>query len=130
MRRQAILDTARDAIIGIDSSGRITLFNRVAETMSGSSCDEVVGRKVNVLMPLPYRDEHDGCLAAYRATGSPKAIGQICESLGEMLCDDGHEVLGDEAPAAIPPLASLPSSDLLVTDYDMPGKNGLRSRAR
>jgi two-component system response regulator GlrR len=51
--------------------------------------------------------------------------GSFRESLAEMLQDDGHEVLSYPAPAAIPPLDSLADVDLLLTDYDMPGKNGL-----
>jgi two-component system sensor kinase FixL len=81
-RWQAILDTARDAIIGIDSAGRVTLFNRAAEEMFGHAASEVIGRNVTILMPSPYRDEHDAYLAAYRATGTPKAIGRVREVEG------------------------------------------------
>jgi DNA-binding NtrC family response regulator len=51
--------------------------------------------------------------------------GAFRESLAEMLRDDGHEVLTFPDPAAIPPLDSIGTFGLLVTDYDMPGKNGL-----
>ena len=73
LRWQAILDTARDAIICIDSAARITLFNRAAEAIFGYAADEVLGRNVRMLMPPPYRDEHDGYLETYRATAIPRA---------------------------------------------------------
>jgi len=41
-RWQAILDTARDAIIGIDRTGRVTLFDRAAEMMFGYTAAEVI----------------------------------------------------------------------------------------
>src|SRR6185436_1040236 len=81
-RWQAILDTARDAIIGIDRTGRITLFNRAAEAMFGYTAAEVIERNVAMLMPSPYRDEHDSYLAAYASTRVPKAIGRVREVQG------------------------------------------------
>ena len=60
-RWQAVLDTARDAIVSIDAAGIVTLFNRAAEDMFGYHADEVWGRNVSMLMPSPYREEHDTC---------------------------------------------------------------------
>ena len=51
--------------------------------------------------------------------------GPFRESLAEMLRDDGHEVLDYSDPAHVPPLNRLDGIDLVVTDYEMPGKNGL-----
>jgi PAS domain S-box-containing protein len=74
---EAVLDTARDAIVSIDAAGIVTLFNRTAEKMFGYDADEVLGRNVSMLMPSPYHEEHDQYLASYRVTGVPKAIGRI-----------------------------------------------------
>lgn len=79
VRWQAILDTAQDAIICIDRQGDVTLFNRAAEAIFGYSASEVLGRNVRMLMPPPYQEEHDGYLAAYHGTGTPKAIGRVRE---------------------------------------------------
>lgn len=76
-RWQAILRTARDAIITIDPNGLITLFNPAAESMFGYPADEIVGENVMILMPEPYRSNHDEYIASYRSTGEARAIGRI-----------------------------------------------------
>jgi two-component system sensor kinase FixL len=72
---RAIIDSAVDAIIVIDVRGRIEAFNRSAERMFGYAEAEMLGETVNTLMPSPYREEHDGYLAHYLATGEQRIIG-------------------------------------------------------
>ncbi|MGI9455804.1 MAG: PAS domain S-box protein, partial [Aeoliella sp.] len=74
-RMRAILDSAVDAIITIDSKGRIDSFNPAAEQMFGYEAHEAVGNNVNMLMPSPYKGQHDGYLAKYQETGQKKIIG-------------------------------------------------------
>ena len=76
-RWRAILNTAQDAIIGITQDGEVTLFNPCAEQMFGYAADEVVGRNVRMLMPAPYREEHDRYVRSYLETGAAKAIGRV-----------------------------------------------------
>jgi two-component system, LuxR family, sensor kinase FixL len=72
---RSILDTVPDALVVIDKQGLIQSFSVAAERLFGFSPQEVVGQNVSVLMPSPYREEHDGYLARYRATGERYIIG-------------------------------------------------------
>src|SRR6185369_13378821 len=72
---QALLDAAVDAVVMIDHRGTIFVFNRSAERLFGYTADEVVGQNVKMLMPAPWRAEHDEYLERYARTGVPHIIG-------------------------------------------------------
>ena len=74
-RLRSIVEGAVDGIILIDEQGTIEAFNPAAERIFGYSFHEVDGRNVKMLMPGPYREEHDSYLEAYVTTGVPKVIG-------------------------------------------------------
>ena len=71
----AILETAVDAIITVNQEGRIMTANPAAETLFGFSLAEMLGENVKMLMPEPYRSEHDGYMHHYMETGERKIIG-------------------------------------------------------
>lgn len=71
---QAIWNSAFDAIITIDSQGLIETVNQAAEKMFGHSNSELIGQNVKMLMPSPYREEHDGYLRHYRETGHARIL--------------------------------------------------------
>jgi two-component system, LuxR family, sensor kinase FixL len=71
---KAVWHSAFDAIITIDRNGLITTSNRTAEKMFGYSAEELIGQNVKMLMPKPYRDEHDGYIERYHKSGQPRIL--------------------------------------------------------
>jgi len=88
-RLRAILETAVEGIITINDHGIVESFNPAAERIFDYPAGEVVGRNVNVLMPSPYREEHDSYLANYRRGGDARIIGIGREVVGRR--KDGSE---------------------------------------
>ncbi len=72
---QSILDTVPEAMIVIDEKGTMQSFSSTAERLFGWSGAEVIGKNVSMLMPSPYRQEHDGYLKRYMDTGERRIIG-------------------------------------------------------
>jgi PAS domain S-box-containing protein len=74
-RLKALIETAVDGVIIIDTLGRVQEYNPASERLFGYSPKEVIGNNVRMLMPSPYRDEHDRYLRRYRTTGRRHIIG-------------------------------------------------------
>ena len=72
---ESILDSVPDAMVVIDDQGLIRSFSPGAERLFGYSTAEVFERNVSMLMPSPYREQHDGYLERYRRTGERRIIG-------------------------------------------------------
>jgi len=72
---RSILETVPDAMVVADENGLIRSFSATAVRMFGYRPEEVVGTNVKFLMPLPYREQHDGYIRRYRETGERRIIG-------------------------------------------------------
>ncbi len=72
---KSILAAAVDAIITIDEKGRIRSFNPSAENIFGYAEQDVIGRNVNIIIPSPLKEKHNGYIKKYLETCHKKIIG-------------------------------------------------------
>jgi two-component system, LuxR family, sensor kinase FixL len=72
---QSILDTVPEAMIVIDERGAIQSFSSAAERLFGYGAEEVLGQNIKMMMPSPYRENHDSYLERYLRTGEKRIIG-------------------------------------------------------
>lgn len=80
---RAVLDTVLDGIITISEFGIVESFNPAAEKLFGYRAIEVIGNNVSMLMPDPYRSEHDQYLGNYLRSGQRRIIGIGREATGQ-----------------------------------------------
>jgi two-component system sensor kinase FixL len=71
----SILETVPDAMIVIDEDGSVQSFSSAAERLFGYGRADVIGKNVKMLMPSPYRENHDDYLKRYLRTGERRIIG-------------------------------------------------------
>ena len=67
-----IVRISEDAIISIDDEQKITLFNEGAEKIFGYTLDEVIGKKIDMLIPARFGSVHDSYIKNF--SGSPDAL--------------------------------------------------------
>lgn len=58
LRLQGILEIASDAIISVDANQQITLFNQGAEKIFGYTAQEVLGQRLDLLLPERFATLH------------------------------------------------------------------------
>ncbi len=68
-------ETMVDGLIVIDTVGVIQYVNPACQTLFGYAGEELLGKNVKMLMPSPFREEHDSYLARHRETGVKRIIG-------------------------------------------------------
>lgn len=72
---KSILDTIPEAMVVIDERGIMRSFSSAAERLFGYAARDMIGQNVKILMPMPYRGNHDGYLERYLRTGERRIIG-------------------------------------------------------
>jgi two-component system, LuxR family, sensor kinase FixL len=100
---RAVLDNAVDAIVTITRDGDILTFNRSAQRIFQYRADEMIGRNVRLLMPEPYRSQHDQYMQRYLQHGEAKIIGI------------GRELVGQRKDGSVFPIY-LAVSEVIIDD--------------
>jgi PAS domain S-box-containing protein len=54
----SVLATSQDAVIATDAAGRITVWNRAAQSLYGIPADAAIGQLLSVIVPVGHHDEH------------------------------------------------------------------------
>jgi protein-histidine pros-kinase len=85
----AILDAAPDAMLVVDQQGRIVRANVHSERLFGYGPAELVGQKIEVLVPARFRAKHPGHRSGYMSDPHVRPMGAGLELLG--LRKDGTE---------------------------------------
>ncbi len=99
----AIMDSAVDAIIVIDSHGTVQTVNPATQRLFGYAPEQVIGQNVKMLMPPPFREEHDSYIGNYLESGTAKIIGI------------GREVMGRRQDGSVFPI-HLAVSQITIDD--------------
>ena len=98
----AILESALDCIVTIDSHGVVLEFNPAAERTFGYRRDEVLGKELaQCIIPPDLRERHRAGLAHYLATGEGRVVRRRVEIMA--MRADGSEFLVE---LAITPIES------------------------
>ncbi|NVD43499.1 sensor histidine kinase [Qipengyuania atrilutea] len=87
----AVLHTALDATVVMDTEGVIRGWNTIAVRDFGHAIDDVIGKRMSeVIIPPRYREAHEQGLARFLASGVGPVLGQHFEI--EALHADGSEL--------------------------------------
>ncbi|MBI3301003.1 MAG: PAS domain S-box protein [Deltaproteobacteria bacterium] len=79
---RGLLESAPDAIVVVDSAGRIVLVNLQTEQMFGHNRDELLGQPVETLLPEHFREVHVGYRAGYIAHPRTRTMGSGLDLAG------------------------------------------------
>jgi two-component system, NarL family, sensor histidine kinase UhpB len=91
----SLVHAAREAIVTIDESQRIVMFNPAAQRMFGCTAEEALGSELTRFIPQRYRAAHPGHVRRFDASGLTEW------SMGERLPVTGLRASGEEFPVAI-----------------------------
>lgn len=85
----SVAQSVNDAMISIDSSGKINFWNPAAANMFGYQEEEVLGRSLTILIPDRYREAYLRGMERIQSGGEGPLIGKTSELFG--LKKDGAE---------------------------------------
>jgi PAS domain S-box-containing protein len=90
-RTRAITDSARDAILMMDTAGRVSYWNPAAERILGYTREEAIGQSLHTfIVPQRFLAAHAAAYPAFLATGQGAAVGRTLDLMARR--KDGQEI--------------------------------------
>jgi len=78
-----LLETATQGIVSVDANGTIVTANRALEMMFGWPVGELIGQRIERLLPMALRERHQQDRSAYFAAPHPRPMGGGLLLVGE-----------------------------------------------
>ncbi|UCF62858.1 MAG: PAS domain S-box protein [bacterium] len=79
---RVVAQSASDAVINIDSNGRVVFWNEAATKIFGHAAEHMLGKTISQLIPEEYREKHRRALKRVVTTGNAHIIGKTVELTG------------------------------------------------
>jgi diguanylate cyclase (GGDEF)-like protein/PAS domain S-box-containing protein len=85
-----LLNNAPDGIVGVDFTGKISFLNARMEDMFGYGRHELIGKNIEVLLPISMRERHSQLRADYVRSPTGRPMSATRGLVGR--CKDGSEL--------------------------------------
>lgn len=118
-----ILESAPDALIVVDRSGRIALVNGQAVQLFGYTREELIGQSIDVLVPAAQRARHEHFRAAYHRAPIPRPMGSGVQQ--RAVRKDGSEL---PVEVSLSPVKSHPDAWVIATIRDLSERRRIETR--
>ncbi|GGF28267.1 PAS domain S-box protein [Echinicola rosea] len=82
-KAQALVETAPDAMVIVNSQGQIVLVNAQTENQFGYSKEELIGNELEMLIPDKYIEKHQQNRKNFAKQPKPRSMGQGMELFGK-----------------------------------------------
>ncbi len=122
----AVLDAAPDAMLVVDQQGRIVLANVQSQQLFGYAPAELIGQKIEILVPSRFRAKHPGHRSGY-FSGNPHV-----RPMGAGLTLHGLRKDGSEFPVEISlsPLQTPKGPMVISAVRDVTARRGAEDKFR
>ena len=109
-RFRAVVDSAYDAIVTIDEQHRIKLFNRAAENLFGYTSAEMLGQRIEMLLPEKFRAHHSQHIRQFA-----DSLQTSLRSISPPRMDESNSVYGQHRDGTIIPV------EIAISKIDVDG---------